>query len=237
MKTFKTHYDNLQVAENASPEVIKGAYKYLSQKWHPDKNQDQRERAERITRIINQAYEVLSDPERRRAHDRWIREQRAYPHDHDQPEPPRPSPPPHPGAEPAPAARKHQERAQPVNAKDQPASQASTRLLGVLVFISGMVIAGIGVGVTLKGSGAYSSYLYAGPYYFVVGLLVAMSGVLLFLGRVMAVLLYGSSLLLVWTWYIFGIGFRLDVMPMKLALFVSLAGFYVLSSKVVARLA
>ncbi|MEQ9465593.1 MAG: RDD family protein [Haliea sp.] len=72
-KQMRTHYDNLQVARNASPEVIKGAYKYLSQKWHPDKNPENREEAERNLRIINKAYEVLSDPELRIQHDRWIR--------------------------------------------------------------------------------------------------------------------------------------------------------------------
>ena len=76
MKKIRTHYDNLQVAETASLEVIKGAYKYLSQRWHPDKNPDQREHAERITRIINEAYAVLSDPARRKAHDEWIAAQR-----------------------------------------------------------------------------------------------------------------------------------------------------------------
>lgn len=77
MKTIRTHYDNLQVSENASAEVIKGAYRYLAQKWHPDKNPDNRAEAERITKIINEAYEILSDPERRKEHDRWIAEQRA----------------------------------------------------------------------------------------------------------------------------------------------------------------
>lgn len=77
MKRFRTHYDNLQVAENASPEVIKGAYKYLSQKWHPDRNPTNKEEAERITKIINQAYQVLSDPALRREHDAWIAGQRA----------------------------------------------------------------------------------------------------------------------------------------------------------------
>lgn len=76
MKRLRTHYDNLQVSENASQEVIRGAYKFLSQKWHPDKNPDQRARAERITRILNDAYAVLSDPQRRREHDRWIADQR-----------------------------------------------------------------------------------------------------------------------------------------------------------------
>ncbi len=84
MKTFRTHYDNLQVSETASPEVIRGAYRYLSQKWHPDKNPDRREEATRITRVINAAYEVLSDPQRRKEHDDWIAAQRKA----DTPKPP-----------------------------------------------------------------------------------------------------------------------------------------------------
>ncbi|TVQ74980.1 MAG: DUF1566 domain-containing protein [Chromatiaceae bacterium] len=76
MKRLRTHYENLQVTENASQEVIRGAYKFLSQKWHPDKNQQQREKAERVTKILNDAYNVLSDPDQRRAHDEWIAEQR-----------------------------------------------------------------------------------------------------------------------------------------------------------------
>lgn len=73
---FRTHYDNLQVVETASIEVIRGAYKYLSQKWHPDKHPNDKERATRIMKVINDAYSVLSDPERRREHDAWIRAQR-----------------------------------------------------------------------------------------------------------------------------------------------------------------
>lgn len=72
----QTHYDNLQVARNASDEVIKGAYKYLSQKWHPDRQPlDRRAEAERVMKLINAAYAVLIDPEARKKHDEWIREQ------------------------------------------------------------------------------------------------------------------------------------------------------------------
>jgi len=74
----RTHYENLQIAENASPEVIKGAYRFLSQKWHPDKNPENRVEAERISRILNEAYAVLSDPIRRKEHDDWIRAQRQH---------------------------------------------------------------------------------------------------------------------------------------------------------------
>jgi hypothetical protein len=76
MQKIRTHYDNLQVMENASSEVIKGAYKHLSQKWHPDRNPQNRVEAERISKVVNDAYAVLSDPQRRKAHDAWIREQR-----------------------------------------------------------------------------------------------------------------------------------------------------------------
>lgn len=73
-KPLKTHYQNLQVAENASPEVLKGAYKYLCQKYHPDKatDDDQRDRYQGIIKIINSSYAVLSDPVRREKYDRWL---------------------------------------------------------------------------------------------------------------------------------------------------------------------
>jgi hypothetical protein len=70
----KTHYDNLQVSRNASDRVIRAAYKSLSQQWHPDKNLDNLEEAERISKIINEAYRVLSDPILRKEHDDWIAE-------------------------------------------------------------------------------------------------------------------------------------------------------------------
>lgn len=76
VKTIRTHYDNLQVKETASLEVIKGAYRSLQQKWHPDRNLDDPIRAQRVARIINEAYRVLSDPELRRQHDDWILRQR-----------------------------------------------------------------------------------------------------------------------------------------------------------------
>ena len=76
MIPVRTHYENLQIAEYASPEVIKGAYRFLSQKWHPDKNPENRAEAERISRILNAAYAVLSDPARRKEYDDWIHQQR-----------------------------------------------------------------------------------------------------------------------------------------------------------------
>jgi len=71
MPRVHTHYDNLKVARNAPPEVIRAAYRSLSKKYHPDHNPNDQE-AIRIIQLINAAYEVLSNPARREHHDRWI---------------------------------------------------------------------------------------------------------------------------------------------------------------------
>jgi curved DNA-binding protein CbpA len=71
MAKIHTHYDNLKVARGAPQEVVRAAYKALSQKYHPDKNQGD-EKAARIMAIINTAYNTLSDPLRRKEHDEWI---------------------------------------------------------------------------------------------------------------------------------------------------------------------
>lgn len=74
VKKTRTHYDNLMVARNAPPEVIRAAYKSLSQKYHPDRHGGDA-RAAQVMTIINSSYEVLSDPVRRRQHDEWIAQQ------------------------------------------------------------------------------------------------------------------------------------------------------------------
>jgi hypothetical protein len=71
MAKIHTHYDNLKVARGAPQEVVRAAYKALSQKYHPDKNQGD-EKAARIMAIVNTAYNTLSDPVRRKEHDEWI---------------------------------------------------------------------------------------------------------------------------------------------------------------------
>lgn len=67
----RTHYDNLKVSRDAPSEVIRAAYKSLAQKYHPDRNPGD-ERAAKVMLLINEAYEVLSDPVRRKQHDLWI---------------------------------------------------------------------------------------------------------------------------------------------------------------------
>src|SRR5450830_929282 len=71
MAKIHTHYDNLKVARLAPQEVIRAAYKALSQKYHPDKNPGD-EKAARIMAIVNTAYGILADPVRRKEHDEWI---------------------------------------------------------------------------------------------------------------------------------------------------------------------
>lgn len=61
-----THYDTLEIHKDASVEDIKKAYKNLARKYHPDKGGD----AERFKKI-SQAYEILSDPEKRMQYDQF----------------------------------------------------------------------------------------------------------------------------------------------------------------------
>jgi len=72
MAKFRTHYDNLKVARKAPIGVIKAAYKALCQSYHPDKYEGKPEQAHQIMKLINEAYVVLSDPNKRAEHDRWI---------------------------------------------------------------------------------------------------------------------------------------------------------------------
>ena len=74
MPRIHTHYDNLKVSRSAPPEVVRAAYKTLSQKFHPDRNPGDPD-SQRIMTIINRSYDVLADPAKREAHDRWISEQ------------------------------------------------------------------------------------------------------------------------------------------------------------------
>lgn len=71
-----TWYEILQVSENASPEVIQMAYKVLVKKYHPDVNKGFVEEANQMLKDINEAYGILSDAEKRRQYDDFLREQR-----------------------------------------------------------------------------------------------------------------------------------------------------------------
>ena len=62
----KNYYEILEVDRNASPEIIEKAYKTLAKKYHPDLQDDSHKKeAEETFKMINEAYETLSNPEQR----------------------------------------------------------------------------------------------------------------------------------------------------------------------------
>ena len=67
----RDYYEVLGVAREASDEELKKAYRKLAIKFHPDKNPDDRAKAEERFKELNEAYSVLSDTERRAAYDRF----------------------------------------------------------------------------------------------------------------------------------------------------------------------
>ena len=67
------YYEMLGVDPKANPEEIKRAYYEKLKIWHPDRNAERIDAAEEITKTLNQAYGVLSDPEGRKHYDRMLR--------------------------------------------------------------------------------------------------------------------------------------------------------------------
>jgi len=64
---FKDYYASLGVARDAPAEAVKKAYRKLARKYHPDVSKEPD--AEKRMKEVNEAYEVLSDPEKRAAYD------------------------------------------------------------------------------------------------------------------------------------------------------------------------
>ncbi|KAJ7945958.1 DnaJ subfamily B member like [Quillaja saponaria] len=63
------YYNLLKVNRNASDEDLKRAYKRIAMIWHPDKNPLKKSEAEAKFKQISEAYDVLSDPQKRQIYD------------------------------------------------------------------------------------------------------------------------------------------------------------------------
>ncbi|MCX7759038.1 MAG: molecular chaperone DnaJ [bacterium] len=74
---MKDYYEVLGVSRNASEEEIKTAYRKLAKTYHPDVAEN-KEEAEKKFKEINEAFQVLSDPEKRRIYDRYGKIENTY---------------------------------------------------------------------------------------------------------------------------------------------------------------
>lgn len=67
---MKNYYDELEVSKTASKEMIGKVYKILAKKYHPDTTKEaDKQAAEEKFKVISEAYEILSDDEKRKRYD------------------------------------------------------------------------------------------------------------------------------------------------------------------------
>ncbi|MCE3216508.1 hypothetical protein HAX54_006734 [Datura stramonium] len=65
------YYNVLNVGKTATDDDLKKAYRKLAMKWHPDKNPNNKTEAEAQFKQISEAYEILSDPQKRQVYDQY----------------------------------------------------------------------------------------------------------------------------------------------------------------------
>ncbi len=65
------YYKILGVNKNASADELKKAYRKQAMEWHPDRHKDDKASAEKKFKEINEAYQVLSDPQKKSAYDQF----------------------------------------------------------------------------------------------------------------------------------------------------------------------
>ncbi|OAI00396.1 molecular chaperone DnaJ [Methylomonas methanica] len=71
MAAKEDFYKLLELDRNASEAEIKKSYRKMAMKFHPDRNNDNPEEAEKKFKLVKEAYEVLSDPKKRAAYDQF----------------------------------------------------------------------------------------------------------------------------------------------------------------------
>ena len=69
----KDYYDVLGVSKSANKDELKKAYRKLAMKYHPDRNPDDSQAAEKF-KELSEAYEILSDDQKRQTYDNFGQE-------------------------------------------------------------------------------------------------------------------------------------------------------------------
>lgn len=71
MSQKRDYYEVLGVSRTATDDELKKAFRKLAKQYHPDANPDNKEEAEKKFKEINEAYETLSDPQKRKMYDQF----------------------------------------------------------------------------------------------------------------------------------------------------------------------